>query len=217
MLNAVMSTACGVVTALVIGVLMGGEDRIRQHLAVVGMEEMMIREVGEESLDGLMLSLAGDVYDVSTSKELYGDSGWYKFLTGKDATLVFGTGKRVGYSLDPMLNGRDPSDFRLATEQELAKICYYSTLFSEKYPIVAHLSPSLYYSAGEPTVVKRAFVAACANIDASSHHDIEAEEGEGAMFADANKKESKCPVMKATKAVKKIAEDVNSLLRKMIA
>ena len=227
----------GILVTLLVGLLMGGEKRIRQHVDELSKQAYAWGYTAEEEalVDAIMpehrftpselathtdmLSVGGTVYDISASKGLYGESGWYNYFVGKDATYVFGTGKRIGYTFEDNLAGHDPSDTTGSTPKQLRLICHYVKLFKRKYRKSGVLAPSAFFNEdGSPTEAKIALLNECEKVKTMGHEDGDAiEDGEELFETEDGEKPTKCPVMKTTKAIKKGAQAVADLVQKMIA
>ena len=222
-MNTLQSSLLGVVVALLIGILMGGNDRIEKHARMAATSvgyDLPEKQVSAKELAGNQnaVSIGGIVFDVSASAELYGESGWYKYLTAKDATVVFGTGIRIGYTFDPNLNNADPSRVTSQTTDDIiSKICHYFSLFNDKYPKVGILVDGVYFTeAGTPTETKKLLESKCSTLEHTSHEQASTL-GDDVFETDHEGKPSKCPVMKAQKAVKKVVNDVSKAIQRMIA
>eukprot|EP01060_Flectonema_neradi_P035971 TRINITY_DN6785_c2_g1_i1.p1 TRINITY_DN6785_c2_g1~~TRINITY_DN6785_c2_g1_i1.p1 ORF type:complete len:224 (+),score=45.15 TRINITY_DN6785_c2_g1_i1:43-714(+) len=222
-MNSAISSLLGIAFALLIGILMGGEDRVEKHARMaassVGFELPDKKVTAEElSKNTNAVSIGGVVFDVSASGELYGESGWYKYLTAKDATVVFGTGIRIGYTFDPNLNEADPSRVTEdTTDNVLSKICHYLTLFHQKYPKIGILTDGAYFKEdGTPTDTKVFLNTKCSTLKHSSHEEGSSV-GDDVFDEEVNERPTKCPVMKAKKAVKKVADDISNAIQKLIA
>ncbi|KAJ9436309.1 Cytochrome P450 regulator dap1 [Diplonema papillatum] len=216
------SVFAGVAVALALGIAIGGEDRVRQHLealqSVTGGAQPPVRMMTKAELvgAGTAVAIGGIVYDVSPSAELYGESGWYKYFVGKDATLAFGTGKRIGYSLDTQLNNRDPESVDDASDEELSKVSHYMDLFDQKYRKLGLLVDGLYWNAdGTPTEAREALDERRSKLRASGHFAPGDEDGEDAVFS-TEQRESKCPIMKTARVVKQAAEEAQRMIHKYL-
>ncbi|KAH7479933.1 Membrane-associated progesterone receptor component 1 [Phytophthora ramorum] len=62
----------------------------RRHLTV---EQLAIFNGGAEGKDPIYISVKSEIYDVSSSREVYGPSGKYAALAGKDVTRALASGK----------------------------------------------------------------------------------------------------------------------------
>ena len=250
-MNGIVSGLAGVLFALAAGLLLGGETRIRQHVDELSKQAYTAGWTSEEEalVDKLLptrvfttellatrddaLSVAGVVYDVSGSKSLYGESGWYNYFVGKDATYVFGTGTRIGYSFDDHLEGQDPSDTSKATPKQLRLICHYVKRFRSKYRKIGILAPSVFYTAGGvPTTTRGALMDACTKTKLLAHSDphegaddaaANQPDDEEVLFEteashghDGSERPTKCPVIKTARAAKKVAKAAADFVQKLL-
>jgi len=95
----------------------------------------------------ILMSIAGEVLDISAGRELYGPGGGYSILAGRDATRCLGTMSLEPEALDDLTWLPDDSD----EEQTLTQ---WRTKLKEKYPVGGRLV-NLNASSGEQGLRQR--------------------------------------------------------------
>lgn len=93
----------------------------------------------------LLLSIAGEVFDVSRGARFYGKGGSYEFFAGRDATRAFVTGNFAPEGLTDDIEGLTPA--------ECAGIISWLNFFQThaKYRFLGYLQGRFYSSEGHPT------------------------------------------------------------------
>ncbi|KAL7568124.1 hypothetical protein ACA910_019519 [Epithemia clementina (nom. ined.)] len=119
-------------------------------------EQELAAARGEHDGDAVWLSLAGQVYDVTSGRQFYGPGGPYHVFAGRDAPVPYVTGIFTD-------DEAHKSWRTLSTEQvgELHHwLSFYAKSSSEKYPLLGVLHGQFYDAKGQPTAEHAEFHAA---------------------------------------------------------
>eukprot|EP01062_Namystynia_karyoxenos_P033218 TRINITY_DN24423_c0_g1_i1.p2 TRINITY_DN24423_c0_g1~~TRINITY_DN24423_c0_g1_i1.p2 ORF type:complete len:271 (+),score=81.00 TRINITY_DN24423_c0_g1_i1:74-886(+) len=194
-----------------------------QPLRVMGPAELQHHGGTRGPPGAVLVSIGGRVYDTQRSRNLYGDAGWYRYFAGRDATRVFGTGRRIGNTIDPNIGeGVDPDDHEGLPAKQLRQIAHYSGVFQRKYPLVGLLEGRHFDAEGRPTAARRALERDLAAAQAATPGDqgqVQRDAEEDGAFAiddEEGEQETKCPVLRAGRAVRQAAQQVAELLTPLL-
>ena len=122
-------------------------------------EEELSRKTGKDGGD-IWLSIMGEVYDVTSGRDFYGEGGSYSIFSGRDGSVPFITGvftpEEAKKSLVDTL-----SPAQLVSLDQWRK--FYAD--NEKYPLIGLLEGSLYDKDGNPTEELKTVRERIANFD----------------------------------------------------
>jgi predicted heme/steroid binding protein len=107
--------------------------------------EELASKTGKDGGGDLWMSIMGEVYDVSSGKEFYGEGGPYSIFSGLDGSVPFITGV---FTKDEAKKGIDVLEPR-----ELLALDKWRSFYEEgdKYPFIGLLEGDLYDKDGQPT------------------------------------------------------------------
>eukprot|EP00755_Sulcionema_specki_P003994 Sspe_Gene.28985::Locus_13450_Transcript_1_1_Confidence_1.000_Length_926::g.28985::m.28985 len=233
-----VSAAAILAVALLLGILRNQGTEVSHHVRMAGNallgrkamdrlypEKYAVISADELSLHGsdaaeVWLAIGGKVYDVTPSKDFYGEAGWYRYFTGRDASRVFVTGRRIGFDFDANLpDGTPPYDITTCTVAEMCHLLHYVRVFDKKYRLVGLLDGEFFNSDGSERVPRQLIDKeySCEKEGKGGEY-VPREAGEESAFVleedeeNPAEKKSKCPVMRTTQVVKEVVQRLAGLL-----
>ena len=111
---------------------------------IVTLEELS-RKTGKDG-DDIWLSIMGEVYDVTSGRDFYGEGGPYSVFSGRDGSVPFITGVFTPEEAKKSLTDT-------LSPAQLVSLEQWRTFYAdnEKYPLIGLLEGSLYDKDGNPT------------------------------------------------------------------